>query len=327
MSHVIFTVNTDESSNNVIDWLTYYNESFIRINGEDLSHFNDDFCSSIKKEKVYESIWHWKGVALVRNNICNNADLTNEKFNESIDVLNSYCHSERVAIHRFFYEKLRAKKELGYSNRHGNEINKLVVLQHAIDLGIDVPRTILTNKKKYVIKFLNSNPTGIINKSIDIGFIIRMKEEDTIRSYKNYTEELTQKKIEALPDNFETSLFQEKLDKEFEIRSFYLDGSFYSMAIFSQNNQKTSIDFRKYDKEIPNRTVPFKLPENIEKKYDALMKELGLNTGSLDIVKTKDGRYVFLEVNPSGQFGMTSHPCNYNLNKKIAEFLINKNGK
>jgi hypothetical protein len=38
---------------------------------------------------------------------------------------------------------------------------------------------------------------------------------------------------------------------------------------------------------------------------------------------TKKGEYVFLEVNPIGQFGMVSAPCNYNLEKKIAQYLIN----
>jgi hypothetical protein len=32
---------------------------------------------------------------------------------------------------------------------------------------------------------------------------------------------------------------------------------------------------------------------------------------------------VFLEINPVGQFGMVSHPCNYYLEKRIAQNLIN----
>ena len=52
------------------------------------------------------------------------------------------------------------------------------------------------------------------------------------------------------------------------------------------------------------------------------MKRLKLNCGSIDLIKAKDGNLVFLEVNPTGQFGMTSTPCNYNLHKKIANKLI-----
>lgn len=118
-----------------------------------------------------------------------------------------------------------------------------------------------------------------------------------------------------------SSVFQEKLDKELEIRTFFLNGKCYSMAIFSQLDSQTSVDFRKYNLTTNNRNVPYQLSRMLEEKITKLMDELKLNTGSIDIIKTKDGRYVFLEVNPVGQYGMTSFPCNYHLDRKIAEYL------
>ena len=58
-----------------------------------------------------------------------------------------------------------------------------------------------------------------------------------------------------------------------------------------------------------------------------LMKKLGLNFGSIDMIKAKNGEYYFLEVNPVGQFGMVSHPCNFSIEKHLAELLISKNEK
>jgi D-alanine-D-alanine ligase-like ATP-grasp enzyme len=55
-----------------------------------------------------------------------------------------------------------------------------------------------------------------------------------------------------------------------------------------------------------------------------MMQKADLNCGSLDLIKSKDGRYVFLEVNPSGQFGMVSYPCNYYLEEEVAKSLILK---
>ena len=52
------------------------------------------------------------------------------------------------------------------------------------------------------------------------------------------------------------------------------------------------------------------------------MKSLDLKTGSIDMILTPEGDYYFLEVNPVGQFSMTSSPCNYNLEKRIAEYLM-----
>jgi glutathione synthase/RimK-type ligase-like ATP-grasp enzyme len=96
------------------------------------------------------------------------------------------------------------------------------------------------------------------------------------------------------------------------------------MAIFSQSNEKTKIDFRNYDLQKPNRTVPYNLPKEIILKLKKLTKALALRTGSIDLIKAKDGQYYFLEVNPVGQFGMVSRPCNYNIEMKIAKFLCFK---
>jgi glutathione synthase/RimK-type ligase-like ATP-grasp enzyme len=116
-------------------------------------------------------------------------------------------------------------------------------------------------------------------------------------------------------------LLQEKLDKKYELRVFFLNEEFYAMAIFSQNASDTSVDFRNYKDKKQNRTVPYTLPYNIHVCLLKFVKETNLNTGSIDIVVTTDNRFVFLEVNPVGQFGMVSYPCNYHLEKKVATYL------
>lgn len=116
-------------------------------------------------------------------------------------------------------------------------------------------------------------------------------------------------------------MFQQKIDKNLEIRAFYLDGRCYSMAICSSFDKQTQVDYRRYNDVKPNRKVPYCLPSHIEKNIDALMKKLKLNCGSLDLILDNNGVYYYLEVNPVGQFGMVSFPCNYNLEKIIAEYL------
>jgi D-alanine-D-alanine ligase-like ATP-grasp enzyme len=68
--------------------------------------------------------------------------------------------------------------------------------------------------------------------------------------------------------------------------------------------------------------VPYQLPKELEAKIDVLMQKLQLNTGSLDFMVTEDNQFYFLEVNPVGQFGMVSVPCNYYLEQKIADYLL-----
>lgn len=97
------------------------------------------------------------------------------------------------------------------------------------------------------------------------------------------------------------------------------------MAIFSQSNSQTNVDFRKYDDKLPNRCVPYILPNKIENALRDLMNSLNLNTGSIDLIVDTQDNYYFLEINPVGQFGMVSQPCNYYLEKKVAEYLVQNN--
>ena len=54
------------------------------------------------------------------------------------------------------------------------------------------------------------------------------------------------------------------------------------------------------------------------------MHDLKLKNGSIDIIKGIDNEYYFLEVNPVGQFGMVSKPCNYNIENFISKKLNEK---
>jgi hypothetical protein len=147
---------------------------------------------------------------------------------------------------------------------------------------------------------------------------------DGERSHFLFTSPLDLAAIATLPERFAASLFQEHVDKDYELRIFYLDGDAYAMAIFSQLDPQTRTDFRRYNRERPNRTVPFLLRPETAGRIRLLMDDLALETGSIDMLQARDGREVFLEVNPVGQLGMVSHPCNYHLERKIAELLIRK---
>jgi D-alanine-D-alanine ligase-like ATP-grasp enzyme len=55
------------------------------------------------------------------------------------------------------------------------------------------------------------------------------------------------------------------------------------------------------------------------------LKKLGLAGmlfGALDFIYSKEGEYVFLELNPNGQWLWLEHESGYNLTKKVAENLL-----
>jgi ATP-GRASP peptide maturase of grasp-with-spasm system len=196
-------------------------------------------------------------------------------------------------------------------------LNKLEALSLAAEIGLEVPATLVTNDKARLREFrarhgrIIAKPAGEAAHFLHRGTVFAM-----------YTAEVTDADLDRAPDRFFPTLAQELVEKAFEVRTFYLDGRCWSVAIFSQADGQTSLDFRRYNRKKPNRTVPYLLPAQVEARVRELMRRLDLTTGSVDLIRTPASAHVFLEVNPVGQFGMVSHPCNYRLEKRVAEHLV-----
>ena len=321
---IFSTEQLEVTTGEVLDWLHDLNVPFRRINGEDFfTTCTWTYSISDNKEQMYlflnnekitldeiSALWYRRsGKSRIDPNF---KSIKDEKLSTTIQ---EYTWSELKASRTAFFNTLSRKPCITYPNANHN-VDKQEMLYHAIQAGLDAPQTIIASSKTELVNFYNKYP-GCIIKSIENSEVFEIAN----KPYFPYTEVVNPEFINELPEHFFPVLLQEHLIKECEIRTFYLDGKCYSMAIFSQKDTQTQVDFRRYNKVKPNRNVPYKLPDDTENKIKIFMESVNLNTGSLDIIKTTDGRHVFLEVNPVGQFGMTSYPCNYQLEKKVAQWL------
>ncbi|HVI47530.1 MAG TPA: hypothetical protein VM802_21850 [Chitinophaga sp.] len=208
----------------------------------------------------------------------------------------------------------QASKTLG-SFRLEHTQNKLLDLDLAKSVGFNVPETLVTTSKADVLAFIKTHGR-IISKPLDSAL-----SEVHNNIFGMGTVMIDSEVLQPLPELLPIALFQAYIFKEVELRIFYLEGELFTVAIFSQQSQKTVIDFRHYCELRPSRMVPFLLPVEIAQMVNQFMKLKMLNTGSLDFILTPAGEYVFLEVNPSGQFEWISIACNLNLEKRIADTL------
>lgn len=309
------------TTDHLIDWIDYLGGYFVRINGVDFYRgvevkiSNSEFSIELNQidwEKI-SVVWYRRWVGYENRH----AFLIRQVL-EKLDPLkyqfNIFIREELKTLVEFFFHTLPEEKL--FERTKLREINKLIVLKKAREFGITIPDTYILTKKRSLDKIWNED--GLITKAIANGPSIEHSGE----SYVGYTS-LVDEFSRQLTPQFSPSLFQSVIPKKFEIRSFLLCGKLYSMAIFSQSDKQTSVDFRMYNYKHPNRTVPYKLPPSLEEKLVALAHSMDLKTGSFDIIKTQDNEYVFLEINPGGQFGMVSSPCNYQLEKKLACELLN----
>ena len=326
---LIISNNIDFSTNDVIDWLCYKGSKFIRIN--DSNHFELDFFR-IENGKVdfklisldgkieiqyskLSSYWYRRGKLMLTPKV--ELDQFNEfhfdvSFLRSID---SYLMEDKWVTEDLIDNLIQDLH--GFGKFKENFTNKLINLVKASHSGFNISDSLLTKNRNLLIQFYNSSSDQVITKSITQSGEILWKN----LAYSSLTRLVSQNQLRNFC-GYWNSFIQKRIRKQFELRIFYLEGKIFSSAIFSQSNLKTLLDFRNYDDSKPNRVIPFILPKMIESKVINFMKSISMKSGSLDIVVDTQNRYYFLEVNPIGQFSQVSIPCNYYIEKYIAEFLI-----
>ncbi len=236
------------------------------------------------------------------------------EFNININVASNYQGLYDYYQYQSLYTYIiKLLNKLPSINKIGQgSVNKLFMLDIAKEVGLNIPDTIVTNDKNTLLNYFyfNNKELNVITKSIEEGRVTVGND-----AYYTLTEQVCFKDIE---EDFNYSLIQNKIDKKYEIRSFLLNNKFYSMAIISQVNEQTKIDFRNYDYTNQNRNVPIQLPFEIEEKLLKFSKITGINSGSFDLIKDFNGSFIFLEINPIGQFDMVAGPCNYDLHYLLA---------
>lgn len=327
---VIFSDKDDFSTTKVMEYLRYWGEEVLRVNREDTinasyniiignetaSEFSIQINNKLLRLENIKSIWFRRGGFYFKK--VKKEDIIKDK-EKLYDQMNAYFSAEQTTLNRYIYETLQSSKIRILGNPFVFNAPKLSILKIARSCGLRIPETLIASEKAIVQSFLKKRG-AIITKAIQDNFT----PLTSTQGYGSLTEEIEATDFEKLPNIFFPSLFQEKLEKKYEIRIFFIDGEFFSIAIFSQENVKTSIDFRNYDYEKPNRKTIIDLPAKVKNPLRKVLKKMDLNTASIDMIYTKDDHYVFLEINPVGQYDMVGRLMNFNLDKKIAKWLAIK---
>jgi ATP-GRASP peptide maturase of grasp-with-spasm system len=323
---LIFSVSYDPAANAVSQWIEKLGSQSVRINHDEpdlqdieVSMTGDECSFVINGTRVclsdFSAVWYRKGLFWVPTAPRKPCFPSEEAFTDYIGRKLTR-ENERAAEYFHFLVRSKGIKTLG--NPFLGDPNKLVMMHRARGLGLDVPAFQITNR---LPPALLDEADQYITKAISDG-IYFWDAEGAKKGYFSYTEnfrDLTQSLIGRV--EIPLSFVQEKIDKKYEIRAFYLDGQFQSAAIISQNDEQTKLDYRKYNSKSPNRNIPVKLPLEVEIKLDRLFRSLELNTGSVDLIRTPDDRYVFLEINPVGMYGNLVSVCNFDIDRKIATWL------
>lgn len=227
----------------------------------------------------------------------------------------SFINYEWKVLRDYLFYVLQQKRTIG--NFFLAETNKLRNLHIAQECRMSIPDTyIMQNNFSEILK---KGHSSYITKPIGecLPFIIDQEV------YRSFTTKVKRSYLENSSQIFFPSLLQNKINIDFEIRVFifYESQEFYAMAVFP-SQLKNDSDYRKSAH--ANRYARYDLPTFIKRKLLLFMKKMHLDTASFDLTKTKDGDFIFLEVNPYGNIEMINEICLYGIDKRFAEIIYNK---
>lgn len=198
---------------------------------------------------------------------------------------------------------------------HAVSNNKLLQLTAAQAAGLHVPQTLFSNHAEDAIRFYDDHNGdvvvklhGALSKTMDgrgdFFPTTRLRKEDVPML----------ESLSACP-----MILQEYIPKDRELRIVYVDGEFFTGSLRAPD----TTDWRAASTTII-QWEPFFLPPAEEEKIDRLMRLLGLPFGAIDMIVQPDGQYVFLEVNPQGEWGMLQKYLGFPIAETIAEKLVQK---
>jgi glutathione synthase/RimK-type ligase-like ATP-grasp enzyme len=170
---------------------------------------------------------------------------------------------------------------------------KALQLAEASKAGLKTPYTMISNDLARVAAFVD----GLGEKECAIKPLIALGVSDE----QGYRLPLTT----TLPKGHSLdsvalapTIFQPYVHKLAELRCVVIGEKIFSARINSQASEDTRKDWRGGDSQLE----PFSLPGHVEAAIHRLMGSFEINFASLDMILTPEGEFVFLEINPNGQW-------------------------
>lgn len=196
--------------------------------------------------------------------------------------------------------------------------HKQLQIQVARSLGLETPRTLITNNPEAVLKFARECESGIVTKMLSAFAICDRGQEQVVFTNSVKPEDL--ENLEGL--RFCPMCFQENIPKALELRTTIVGQQVFTGAIDSQSLPKARHDWRRQALTLIDAWQPYDLPQEIAAKLLKLMEYFQLNYGACDLILTPDGRYIFLEINPVGEFYWLEKYASLPISQAIANLLI-----
>ncbi|MEM9919772.1 MAG: MvdC/MvdD family ATP grasp protein [Bacteroidota bacterium] len=231
------------------------------------------------------------------------------------DAYKQAAMRESTAVLRALFGALSHCKWLDPLAAMNKAEDKFLQLRYARQAGLRLPKTIITNDPEAVRKFYNSLKGEMICK-MHTPLSVGMQHNQ----FFFYTTKINDEAIEELDMlSLCPMIFQERIPKAYELRVAYVDGQCFSGKIQSAH----LTDWRQGNP-ASMKWESYQLPEDCKEKIRKFMQLIGLSYGAIDLIRQTDGSYIFLEVNPGGEWGMLEKELSLPIAQTIATGLTQR---
>jgi glutathione synthase/RimK-type ligase-like ATP-grasp enzyme len=176
--------------------------------------------------------------------------------------------------------------------------SKLLQLQEAHDVSLQVPTTVVTNDADDVRRLIKACGRVVFKSFYPHTWRNTAKRELTAVGVTMLDD------ASVLPDDAVAmcpGIFQRYVDKAFDVRVTVIGDHYFAVKL-SKAAGGAFLDWRMHSLEETLQVESFELPAALKQKLEPLMRRLDLVFGCIDLVVDHEGNAFFLEVNQAGQF-------------------------
>jgi glutathione synthase/RimK-type ligase-like ATP-grasp enzyme len=191
----------------------------------------------------------------------------------------------------------------------------------ATEVGLEIPRTLVTNDAAAVRTFFRDCPGRIITKMHKRFVRIVGVEGEQVTTEQVTATPVTAEDLDSLEGlHLCPMIFQEEVPKKVELRVMIVGNQVFTAQLDSQAQPATRYSWQ--NDQYANQWQPSELPERIAAQLRALLTRLGLNYSACDLIRTPDDRYVFLELNARGKYVLVEERTGLKVSEAIADLLL-----
>jgi len=173
--------------------------------------------------------------------------------------------------------------------------------------GLVIPNSLFSNNPNDIKKMLNISSDRLAYKTYT-PCTWRQEYDSSVRIFMKYTNLISKSVLSSDQVLRDTSgIFQNYIEKHFEVRLVCMGSQFFGSKIDSQKNILSKVDWRNEQEKLAVESI--KVPLGIQESMINLMTDIGIIFCTADFIVTPEGEWIFLEVNEQGQWLWQEEAC------------------